>query len=282
MGWVVRFSFSAELKTQPPPTNDAESAADLTISGLWDLGTTGVFEDRNGFAIAGFATETEAKRASNWLTAQSSVNAATIIVEPAADPGSWSVNNEARLIEVGPVDRRVALSITAGATFGHGGHPTTVLALELGYAALEPGMEVLDLGTGSGVLGIAAAMAGAGNVTAIDIDPEAIKVASTNAEANGVQMDASTKTLAEVMARRDHGFDLIAMNVLLVVQRQLAAEVAGALNPGGHLITSGYLLNQTEEIEELHASAGLVTAERRTKDGWAGHRFTYSPSAARG
>lgn len=273
MGWVARFS----LDTTVASSAEGQLAVELLVSALWDRETTGVFEDEHGRVIAGFETVTAARDAALWLATERVIDATTIAVDPAAVPADWAINTQATVVEAGGPDSPVAVTITAGATFGHGGHPTTAIALNLLLADLRPNAAVLDVGTGSGVLAIAAAKAGAGAVDAIDIDPTAVAVTRDNAAANGVHIEVATATVAEVRKRRTVGFDLIVANVLLATHRELASAISAALSSNGVLVTAGYLLDQSATLETLYASTDLPLSATTSQelDGWAGHRFVH-------
>jgi len=146
--------------------------------------------------------------------------------------------------EVQPREDDIVLRLDPGMAFGTGGHETTRLCLELLERIMEemPLMHspsVLDLGTGSGILAMAAVQMGAGRVCAVDIDPEAVEVARENLAANGLQdqVECST-TPVESM----HGsFDIILANILAEELVRLADHLSARLAPGGSLILSGIL-----------------------------------------
>ncbi len=268
MGWVVRFSAKNEvLETE------------LIVSQLWDRGTIGVFETEDGAVVAGFDTEAGANHSASWLRTIEDVIAESIVVEPAATEAEWAANTEAITHRVATDRHRFSMAVTARGTFGHGGHPTTELALDLLLASVDDGMRVLDLGTGSGLLAIAAAKAGAGSVTAIDIDPNAVAVAIDNAAANGVSIECSTTAASRLRASNQGGFDLVVMNVLLPVHRELAADVAELLAAGGRLITSGYLREQASGIASLYVDErGLRRIDSATAGDWASDVFARNAS----
>ena len=145
-------------------------------------------------------------------------------------------------VQPGPDD--IVLHLDPGMAFGTGGHETTRLCLEL----LEQIMDdmpllltpaVLDLGTGSGILAMAAVQLGAGHVCAVDIDPQAVEVARENLAANGLseQVECSTTPLESMT----ESFDVILANILAEELVRLAPFLAERLNPGGSLVLSGIL-----------------------------------------
>ncbi len=274
------------LRIAPAPADaDVERAAELVASRLWDAGTTGV-ADLGGELLAGFpsrrAAEGAAVAAGTWPVDVVGVEAT-----------SWSGTGETTTVTVEGPGGPSTLAITAGPTFGHGAHPTTALALDLlagavryrldGSAGARP-PSVLDVGTGSGVLAVAAAAIGAHPVVGIDVDPAAVPVAVANAEANGARATFTTDPVEVVRAGGPERFDVVVANVLLPTQRELARVMAAALAPGGSLITAGALTDDEREVTALHlgamVAAGLpspTAADVRRDGGWAAHRFDAGP-----
>ena len=131
------------------------------------------------------------------------------------------------------------LVIEPGSSFGMGDHPTTRLCLRAVDRLVGRGAQVLDVGTGSGVLAVAAAVLGADFVTAIDLGPHSPMITRTNATANGVgeRIVASDTPLAEVDGR----FELVLANILAPVLIEMGADLRRVLAPGGRLVISGLL-----------------------------------------
>jgi ribosomal protein L11 methyltransferase len=182
----------------------------------------------------------------------------------------------------------VAIRLEPGMAFGTGLHPTTRLCLEALEARLTPGASVLDVGTGSGVLAIAAAMLGAGSVLALDVDPVAVSVARENFQRNDVghkvkvqygslpgsaqggqwpfPMDEGQK-----LALLDTGrFDLVLVNILARVIAEMAPALAARLVPGGNLIAAGLIDSQEAEVVRALSSAGLEIVGRAQEEDWVG------------
>ena len=150
-----------------------------------------------------------------------------------------------------PPGDALAVVVDPGRAFGTGAHPTTQLCLEA-LQALERGA-LLDVGCGSGVLSIAAALLGYEPVVGIDTDPAAVEATAANAEANGVEVDAR---LADGTASGLADADVTVANISL--------EGVAALRPRSPLlVTSGYLVSERPEIP------GFRHAARRERDGWA-------------
>ncbi len=171
-------------------------------------------------------------------------------------------------VELAPGDIEIALD--PGMAFGTGTHPTTQLCLEALESAIQAGQDVLDLGSGSGILSIGAAKLGAGKVLALDIDPIAVEATRKNAAENGVaeKIIAQRGSLETVLhsARR---FDLLIVNILARVILQMAEEgLAQILRPGGCAIFSGIIDSQVEEVEAGLREAGLQPYARRQCGDW--------------
>lgn len=165
----------------------------------------------------------------------------------------------------GSPDDLVVLDIEPGSTFGLGDHPTTMLSVRALRSVVGPGVEVLDVGTGSGVLAVAAAVFGAGAVTAIDISPASPAIVGANADANGVGgvIAASTTPLAEV----DGIFDVVVANILAPTLVELADDLRRTLKPDGVLVISGILADRHQHV--LDALAPLVPVDTTVLEGWA-------------
>ncbi len=149
------------------------------------------------------------------------------------------------------------IEIDPGMAFGTGQHPTTAMCLRALEERLSRGDEVLDVGTGSGILAVAAAKLGARRVLALDIDPQAVKAARENAAANGVRdaVEVREGTLPESLA--GERFDIIVANISGLTLERLAASLAGALRDGGALIVSGFLEDAVAGLGRVFAEAGL-------------------------
>ncbi len=169
------------------------------------------------------------------------------------------------------------IEIDPGMAFGTGQHPTTVMCLQALERRLRPGEAVLDLGTGSGILAIAAARLGAGRVLALDIDPQGVKAARQNAAANGVRgvVEVREGTLPESV--RGRRFDLILANISSLTIERLAASLAEALTDAGTLIVSGFLEDAVETLSRGLAAAGLKLERVEAEGVWRAITATPSP-----
>lgn len=171
-------------------------------------------------------------------------------------------------------DGPTVVRIEPGASFGLGDHPTTVLSLRALSGVLWRGATVLDVGCGSGVLSVGAALCGAAYVEAIDISAAAVGITLENAERNGVagRIAASTRLLADVVGEVTSGddprtFDIVVANILAPVLVELADDLRAATAPDGVLIVSGILDNAHGHV--LDALAPMQVVDRLTREGWA-------------
>ncbi len=192
-----------------------------------------------------------------------------------------------------PDDRVVRLD--PGMAFGTGLHPTTQLCLIELERHVTPGMHVLDLGCGSGILSIAAARLGAARVLALDTDPIAVEATRANATLNGVadRIIAAEGSLGRGASfghwlRPDAGgsveappllpaslpddilpqFDLAVANIIARVLVAVAPDFAVALRPGGLLISSGIIADREPDVVAAYAAVGLEAVARRQEGDW--------------
>jgi ribosomal protein L11 methyltransferase len=165
----------------------------------------------------------------------------------------------------------LAIMVEPGSSFGMGDHPTTVLCLRAIVESVRPGRSVLDVGCGSGVLGIAAARLGASRVESVDISAAAVAATQDNARRNGVDstVAASRRPVAEV----DGPFDLVVANILAPTLIELAPELRRVLGEDGLLVVSGVLSGRTEQVTQ--ALAPLTERIRHERDGWVAITLTH-------
>ena len=181
---------------------------------------------------------------------------------------------------------RVALRMNPGLTFGTGSHATTRLCLQALEKLVKPGMKVLDLGCGSGILSIAALLLGADKAFACDIDEKAVDVAYENAALNGVGRDRYTVRAGDVTndpgLRKEMGgdWDIVVANIVSDVIIALAPTVGELLAPGGVFICSGIIDDRAEEVKGKLEEAGFAISESHSSEGW--FSFTCRPAAERG
>ena len=161
------------------------------------------------------------------------------------------------------------LIIDPGMAFGTGYHPTTQLCLIALENYMQPGARVADIGTGSGILAIAAAKLGASSVTATDIDSLAVRIAAENAQANDI-------TLITHEAFPTGQFDLIVANILADIIIGLADNFAALAAPQGLFIASGIIDTREADVRMAVEGAGFAPLETRRDGDWVALLFRRS------
>jgi ribosomal protein L11 methyltransferase len=158
----------------------------------------------------------------------------------------------------------IIIRLDPGMAFGTGGHPTTRLCLLALQELVKPGGSVLDLGTGSGILAVAAVKLGAGRVTASDIDPQAVRIAGENAARNDVSIELHQGDLLK--EGFDGRFDLVVANIIADVILKLIPDVEKVLAPDGIFLVSGIILERAPEVRQSFAVNGFRLVQE-TEDG---------------
>ncbi len=161
--------------------------------------------------------------------------------------------------ELAPED--IPLIIDPGMAFGTGSHPTTQLCLVALEDYIEPHARVADIGTGSGILAIAAAKLGASLVAANDNDLLAVKIARENAAANGVSVHVTD-------ALPTGRYDVVVANILADVIIGMAQELNALLAPGGVLLASGIIDTREADVRRALEGVGLRHLETRRQTEW--------------
>ena len=167
---------------------------------------------------------------------------------------------------------RVTVVIEPGRAFGTGHHGTTEGCLVLLEEALAaaPGAAVLDIGTGTGILAIAALRLGAPRVVAIDLDPDAVSATRFNAERNGC---AGLTVRLAVPPEIDEAAPIVVANLLTHSHLALAAQYARLVVPGGQLVLGGMLEDEDDRVTAALAAAGFERRARVALEGWASLRL---------
>lgn len=166
-----------------------------------------------------------------------------------------------------PKPGQAVVILDPGMAFGTGTHGTTFACLQALAENLTPGMTVCDIGTGSGILAIAAVKLGAGRVVATDNDDLAVRVARENAAMNGVAEHIAFRVadLAEGVAGP---FDLVLANILAPVILMLIPALPAVLQSGGTFISSGFITSQEDEIRTALQAQGHVMLARYQREDW--------------
>ena len=157
----------------------------------------------------------------------------------------------------------VVIDLAPGLAFGTGQHQSTRLCLGLLAEYVQPDVSVLDVGTGSGILAVAAAKLGATSVTATDIDPLAVDAARDTARRNRVAIDVQRDSIPP-----ESRFDLVVANLTADLLQYLAQDLAGALRPEGQLIASGLIASRQAEVVAAFGDCGLRLEADQSEDDW--------------
>jgi ribosomal protein L11 methyltransferase len=279
-----------------------EDAAEALTNFLWEQGAVGVVqEDTPGrppclraFFPAGAGGDALTHRVDTYLEGLRSLGlpvGARARLAPLAD-ADWSAawREHFRPIAVGHTlvvappwaapdpDGRLVLLIEPGRAFGTGHHGTTAgcLALLESLVAAAPPARALDLGTGSGILAIAAARLGVGHVLGCDPDPDAVAAAEANAARNGVAgrvraVLADAETLAAEPA------PLVLANLLAAAHRALARRYADLVAPGGALVLGGLLDGEADAVAGALAAHGFRGEAALSLEGWTSLALRHAP-----
>ena len=162
---------------------------------------------------------------------------------------------------------RVTLTLNPGLTFGTGSHATTRLCLTALESRIHGGERVLDIGTGSGILAIAALKLGAASAEGVDIDPVAVRTAGENAALNGVA-DKLTVLVGDLSDKASGIYDIITANIVANAILSLAPAVPGLMAEDAVFIASGIIDSRKDEVIAGLEKAGLTVQEVKEKRGW--------------
>lgn len=178
----------------------------------------------------------------------------TLVVKPTWE--QYEAQEGDRIIEIDP-----------GMAFGSGTHETTSMCLEFLEDYLTPGARVIDVGTGSGILAIGAALLGAREVLAIDIDPVAVRVAKENVAHNNLEKVVSC-VQGNLLEQRAERCDLCVANIIADVICGFAAPLKEHIAPGGLFVCSGIIREREQDVLEALRQAGYALVEERGKGEW--------------
>ena len=162
---------------------------------------------------------------------------------------------------------RTVITMDPGMAFGTGTHETTSLCLEVLDTRIKGGERMLDIGTGSGILAIAALKLGAAVAEGVDIDPMCVRTAGENAQRNGVQ-DRFKVLVGDLSDKASGVYNIITANIVASAILSLAPHVPALMAPGAVFIASGIIDTRKEEVLEGLRAAGLDPFEVHEKRGW--------------
>jgi ribosomal protein L11 methyltransferase len=224
-----------------------------------------------------FETEAQAREAAELIQAQEWAGEVRVVAIQAVPDHDWVRLTQSQFAPVAitpdfwivpswhepPAQATRVIRLDPGLAFGTGTHPTTRMCLRwlATHAPAQPWPQVLDYGCGSGILAIGAALFGAKDVLAVDIDPAAVQSTEANALANGVRVRAGLPELAQGPC------DVVLANILATPLKLLAPLLWGLVRPGGHLVLAGILSRQAQELQAAYAD-GLALEVTDEEDGW--------------
>ena len=163
---------------------------------------------------------------------------------------------------------QIVIEIDPGMAFGTGTHPTTALCVRLLQKYIQPESSILDVGTGSGILLVAAAKLGAVRLTGIDLDPLAVEVAWRNLAQNHIDPQRVTLQCADLVDSVSRSHDIVVANILAEVVLELLDDVARVLKPGGIFICSGIIEAFQSGVAEKMAFCGFDILDMEKAGGW--------------
>lgn len=256
-----------------------EIAAEVAARALWAAGAVGLWErgtDRGAELVAYFVETTPAvpdggrwedEPATDWLVSWREglepVRVGSLLVTP-----SW---HEAAA-------EPDAIRIDPQMAFGTGQHATTRLCLGAVEDLVRPDDRVLDVGTGTGLLAIAAIRLGAREAVALDTDPDAVEVARRNVAANLERPDRVVVREGSVPVD-DDAFDLVVANLTTATVVRLAHDLSTTVRPGGRLVTSGIAEERADRVVDALRGEGLRVGTPRSAEGWVAITAERTPGA---
>lgn len=278
-------SWQAIALTLQPEVQPESEALDLLSGALFESGAQGleIKDTASPIEVIVYVALEEGIEASTdaWLQTLQAAGHPVASAEALAVPEvDWATHWRAHFqpIKLGPVlvlpswldppeGEACVLRIEPSMAFGTGLHATTSLCAERVAELAEGCTALLDVGTGTGILAMIGLLTGAAEALGIDNDPDAVRVAEENREANGfdARLALAETPLAEIEAR----YPLVVANILAAPLVEMAPMLAARVAPGGRLLLSGVLSVQAEAVEAAYVKAGLTPLMQRQRDEWS-------------
>lgn len=171
-------------------------------------------------------------------------------------------------LEYTPRDSDIVIELDPGMAFGTGLHPTTRLCLAMLEKYVTPGCDMLDVGTGSGILAIGAAKLGASCVNARDIDPIAVETAQKNVAASNLTEKISVSRASIVIESDPRQYDIVCANIFADTIAELAPALAQHLDRNGVFIASGILVERARLVENAMQAQSMTFVEKLQEQDW--------------
>ena len=170
--------------------------------------------------------------------------------------------------EPGPGEK--VIRIDPGVAFGSGLHATTAMCISYLEQVIQPGQLAYDIGTGTGILAIAAAKLGAGHVTAVDLDQKAVDQAVVNVELNELsdRVDVMNSDLLGAISDKGHKADVVTANLVTNAVLSLLPDLASYTHSGSDVIVSGIIDDRIGEIRNSAGQTGYEWVSDTLQDGW--------------
>ncbi|MEK4564506.1 50S ribosomal protein L11 methyltransferase [Alkalihalobacillus sp. FSL R5-0424] len=237
------------------------------------------------FPVNSFLNETieETKGEINGLTAHQIDLGKNKVTVSEVDEEDWAtawkkyyhpikVSNQITIIptweEYTPNEGEMIIELDPGMAFGTGTHPTTILSIQAIEKTITAGDRVLDVGTGSGVLAIAAAKLAAKKVDAYDLDDVAVTSAMGNVELNQATSIIDVKQNDLVKGVEPESYDLVVANILAEIITSFTDDVFSILRPGGTYVTSGIIQRKKQDVKDALTASGFLITEITEMEDW--------------
>jgi len=168
-----------------------------------------------------------------------------------------------------PVGDQVVVELDPGMAFGTGLHPSTKMSVLGVEQVVKPGDQVFDVGTGSGILAIAAIKLGAVQADCVDVETVAVRATRENAERNGVSGAIAVELGSAGPGEPFQGeYDVVLANIIARILIDLSEALVRAARPGGHLVLAGIIESREAEVVDAFAKQGATVLTRRQIDDW--------------